>query len=122
MSRIVIAGSRGFDDYEPAKEYIRKSLKLLNTEDVIILSGGCYGADLLGERFAAEMGYEIERYPAQWEVYGRKAGIKRNEEMVKIADAVICFWDGKSKGTRSTIKFAEQMGKPLFVKRIDSIL
>ena len=43
--------------------------------------------------------------------YGKAAGVLRNEEMVKDYDAVIAFWDGKSKGTLSTIRYAERVGK-----------
>ncbi|MBR7070567.1 MAG: hypothetical protein IKI29_00120, partial [Clostridia bacterium] len=45
-------------------------------------------------------------------------GPKRNEEMVKQCDLVICFWDGKSKGTKSLIQFAKKYGKTVMTKLI----
>lgn len=76
------------------------------------------GADALGEKYANENHFEIEYYPADWEKFGRSAGPKRNLEMAKRCDYVICFWDGKSLGTKSMIKFAKQFDKPIKIKKI----
>ena len=118
--RIVVAGSRDFDDYETAKEYIDFCIKdLKNSCTLIFVSGTCKGADLLGEKYAIENGFEIERYPAQWNICGRGAGIRRNEQMAQVSDIVICFWDGKSKGTKSMIAFAKKYNKSLFIKTVE---
>ncbi len=120
IKRVVIAGSRNYTNYEEAKNYIDHCLKdVLAKYDVIVVSGGCKGADLLGEKYASERGLKIERYPARWELYGKYAGPKRNAEMAQISDYIICFWDGKSKGTKSMIEFAKDMGKPIRIKKID---
>lgn len=42
----------------------------------------------------------------------------RNRQMAEVCDYVICFWDGKSRGTKSMIEFAKQCNKPIKVKRI----
>ena len=68
---------------------------------LIFVSGGCTGADYLGEKFAKENGYLLERYPAEWEKSDKKAGPLRNKKMAEIADYIICFWDKKSPGTKS---------------------
>jgi hypothetical protein len=48
--------------------------------------------------------------PAQWEIYGKMAGYLRNLEMAKIADAVVLFWDGKSKGTKHMLDISQDRG------------
>lgn len=117
--RVVIAGCRDYRDYEQAKEYIDFCLSNIRKEHkIIILSGGATGADALGERYAQENGFKIERHPADWKRFGKSAGPKRNEEMAKVCDYVICFWDGESRGTKSMIGFAKEYGKPLKVKMI----
>ena len=117
--RVVVAGCRDYTNYEEAKEYIDSCLSNICKENtVIIVSGGAKGADSLGERYARENGLEIERYPADWEAFGRSAGPRRNRQMAEICDCVICFWDGKSKGTKSMIDCAKQCNKPLRVKYI----
>lgn len=119
VKRVVIAGCRDYTDYQEAKEYIDFCLSNIRKENhIIIVSGGASGADAMGERYADENGFAVERYPADWDQYGKSAGPIRNREMAQAADYVICFWDGESRGTRSMIDFAEQYGKPVKIKRI----
>ncbi len=117
MFRLVIAGSRTFNDYELLKKkcdfYLSNKIK--ENEEIIIVSGTANGADKLGERYAQERGFKIEGYPAKWDLYGKSAGYKRNAEMVDVADAVIVFWDGKSRGTKHTIDLAQKKGVKLVV-------
>ena len=39
--------------------------------------------------------------------------IKRNEVMVDIADAVLIIWDGISRGSMYTLKYAQKKNKTL---------
>ncbi len=118
--RIVVAGCRDYYNYNEAKEFINHCLKSFNAEDTFVfLSGNCRGADQLGERFAEETGLSVELYPAEWKKHGKAAGPIRNKKMVAACDAVICFWDGKSKGTRSLIQYAKEMQKPLAIKMVE---
>ena len=116
--RVVIAGSRGFCDYEAACRFIDQCLNLCEKEEIIVLSGGARGADALGERYAYERGFAIERYPARWKIYGKAAGIRRNQQMAEVCDLVICFWDGESRGTKSMITLARKYSKPIFIKTL----
>ncbi|MBQ6708862.1 MAG: DUF2493 domain-containing protein [Clostridia bacterium] len=119
VKRIVVAGCRDYYNYEEAREYIDFCINRIKNEyELIFISGDCRGTDQLGERYAIEHGYAVEHYPADWKKYGRAAGPKRNEKMAEVADYVICFWDGKSRGTGSMIKYAERYGKELKVKYI----
>lgn len=119
IKRIVIAGSRDYNNYAEAKQYIEMCISQIKNEyTLIFVSGCCRGADMLGEQYAEENGYQIEKYPAKWHKYGKAAGPKRNMEMAQICDYAICFWDGKSKGTESMIEFAKRAGKAVRVKRI----
>ena len=119
IKRIVIAGSRDYNNYDEAKEFIDSCLIEINKENEIIIVSGCAsGADLIGERYAEENGFKVEKYPADWKTYGRSAGPKRNRQMAEISDYVICFWDGKSMGTKSMICCAHKSGKPVKIKMI----
>ena len=73
---------------------------------------------MLGERYAEENGFKIERYPALWEKYGKSAGPRRNRQMAEISDYIICFWDGKSSGTNSMVEYSKKIGKPIKIKYI----
>ena len=119
IKRIVVAGCRNYNNYNEAKEYIDFCISEIKEKyTLIFVSGGCRGADSIGERYAKENGYEIERYPAEWDKYGKAAGPKRNEQMARAADYIICFWDGKSKGTASMINYAKRYNKPIKIKKI----
>lgn len=112
--RVVIAGSRYFNDYDLFSSAVNKYLsKIRNEYDLIILSGHCNGTDLMAERYAKEYGFELEVYPADWSL-GRKAGPLRNKKMVDIADFAIAFYAGGS-GTLSLITLAKQKNIPVRV-------
>ncbi|MBP3330402.1 MAG: DUF2493 domain-containing protein [Clostridia bacterium] len=119
VKRIVVAGSRDYNDYEEAEKFITSCIKDLAEEHTLIfVSGTCRGADKLGERYAILNGYRLECYPADWESYGKSAGPIRNQYMAQISDYVICFWDGKSRGTKSMIEYAMKLGKTIKIKMI----
>ena len=52
----------------------------------------------------------ITQFPADWNKQGKAARYKRNEQMANYANALIAFWDGKSKGTKHMIKLAKSRG------------
>ena len=109
--RVIIAGGREFQDYALLKEKCEYYLQnKLQSDNVIIVSGHASGADSLGERFAQEHGLQIELHPADWAKHGRAAGPIRNEEMASVADALIAFWDGQSRGTKNMIDQAREKG------------
>ncbi len=117
--KIVVAGCRNYENFPEAEEFISLVLSRFPKDtDFIIFSGKCKGADRLGEIYAEKMGFKVQYFPADWEKYGRAAGPKRNKEMAKACDFVICFWDGKSRGTKSMISLARKYNKPLKVKII----
>lgn len=117
--RVVIAGCRDYNNYDEAKPYIDFCLSNLRKENNIIIVSGCArGADAIGERYAKENGFAVEKYPADWKTYGKSAGPLRNKQMAEITDYVICFWDGQSRGTNSMIDYTKEYNKPIMIKRI----
>lgn len=64
----------------------------------------------MGERYAKERGYAVSEHPADWDRYGKSAGYIRNKEMAEEADALMAFWDGKSRGTMHMINLAKEKG------------
>ena len=109
--RVIIAGSRSFSNYELLREHCLFLLQeKMRAHRVIIVSGHAHGADTLGERFAQEQGLTVELHPAKWKALGKAAGIIRNAEMARASDALIAFWDGKSRGTAHMINFARRRG------------
>ena len=115
MFRVIIAGSRDFNDYE----LLRKTMDalLVNiTDDVVIVCGKARGADTLGEQYAKNKGYDVHYFPADWEKFGKSAGYRRNVQMAENADALVAFWDGTSRGTMHMINIAKERGLKVRVK------
>ncbi len=102
--KIIIAGSRNFKDYQRLCKVCDYMLQFQT--DIEIVSGAAMGADKLGEKYADERKFLIKQFPAEWGKYKKSAGYIRNEEMAKYADALIAFWDGKSRGTKHMIDLA----------------
>ena len=135
MKKIIIAGSRSFVDYS----FLKMTLNQYITETVVVVSGCAAGADALGERWALENGYHVEKHPADWKnldvpickvrynkygPYNAMAGHNRNQEMLQSVREnpdggfVIAFWDGQSRGTENMIQIAEDAGIKVFIVRI----
>ena len=109
--KLAVVGSRTFDDYRLLKSVVSRF------KPAIIISGGAKGADQLAERFARESGLPLMVFKPEWKRFGRAAGPARNKQIVAEAHGVVAFWDGRSRGTRSTINLARKMGKPVYVVR-----
>ena len=110
--RVIIAGTRSILSHINHQQFNQKLDHLLSNckADVEVVSGRARGADRMGERYARENGLEIHEYPADWDKYGKRAGYIRNEAMAKVADCLIAFWDGKSRGTKHMINLAKKHG------------
>lgn len=107
---VLVAGSREYHDWEK----LCNVLDRYRVETVInrIISGGARGADRLGERYARKYNIPLLIIKPEWQ-RGRGAGLMRNQELVDAADHVICFWDGKSRGTLDTIRKTRRAQKSL---------
>lgn len=105
--RVIVAGGRDFNQYDLLKNTLDGIFRHVD-EPIMIVSGGAAGADRLGEKYAREHNLSIDHHPAQWVKYGPIAGFIRNQEMAECADALIAFWNGKSRGTKDMIDKAKK--------------
>ena len=105
--KLAIIGSRNLeniiiDDYIPE-----------NVSEIV--SGGAKGIDLLAREYATRKGIKLTEFLPEYQLYGRAAPIKRNGQIANYADEAIVFWDGKSKGSESAIKFFRKLEKKVTV-------
>lgn len=117
MIKVIIAGTRDFNDYDFLKKNVDYFLQGINpnNEEIEIVSGNARGADKLGERYAKEHNLPVKLFPANWDKYGKRAGYLRNQEMANYSDVLIAFWDEKSKGTKHMIDIAKKQGLTVIV-------
>jgi hypothetical protein len=76
------------------------------------------GADAWCDHIGRHLGFEIVRYPADWDgPLKKKAGPQRNSDMLAEApDAVVAFrLGGRSPGTDNTIEKARWLGIPVLL-------
>lgn len=123
--KVIIAGSRSFNNYELLKQKCDSILSKIDAE-IWIISGTAQGADRLGEKYAQERGYYLLEVPAEWnkiegkpykeigttatgKPYWKLAGHDRNERMARNSDALIAF-DMGTPGTKDMIKRATNHG------------
>ncbi|AFI24974.1 hypothetical protein [Mycobacterium phage SWU1] len=115
---MLITGSRIWKDRTTiwealATEYHR------SFSGLTVVHGGARGADDIADRWAWGMkqeGWDVlpELHRADWERYGKRAGILRNIEMVRAgADICLAFPLGNSVGTRHCMREAERAGIPV---------
>lgn len=113
---LLIAGGRDFIDYALLKEKCDFLLKNHFDKEIIIVNGLAKGADTLGKLYALEKGYKTKDFKPDWSI-GKYGGIKRNQDMAayiktKTHYGCVCFWDGKSTGTKAMKDICEKSNIP----------
>ena len=105
--KLAIVGSRGINNID-----IGAYIKEIPTE---IISGGAKGVDTLASEYAIRNNIKLTEFLPDYKRYGRGTPIIRNSQIVESCDKLIAFWDGKSRGTLSSINLAKKLGKELQV-------
>lgn len=113
--KIAVIGSRGFNNVP----LLEQKLDTFKSNIVELVSGGAKGADTHAEAWALANNVPVTLFKPDWKKYGRAAGIKRNKQIIESCDYCIAFWDGKSKGTASSLKFCKQLKKPFEIVTIN---
>lgn len=113
--KIAIIGSRetGNINFE---ELLKKHLLIFPTD--IIISGGARGIDTLAAQYARKHGMKLLEFRPDYATFGRGATFVRNRLIVDMADVVLAFWNGTSRGTKYTIEYAKKKYVPVIIIRI----
>lgn len=108
-SRKDVIGYRGlvFKTLDEKLSWIQPYINREQMKLDCIIEGECLdSADIHSKAWAKENNIAVKSFPSEKGKY-----LKRNIEMVKLADEVIAFWDGFSYGTAHTISQAILQGK-----------
>lgn len=107
--RLVIAGSRGLNNYDTISSYIDNYLRTSNVKPASIISGGAKGVDTIAMIYSRSNNIPFKLFPANWKEHGKAAGHKRNRLMAEEGTHLLAFWDGESKGTKNMIDTAKEL-------------
>ena len=105
--KLLVVGSRSIKKYDLERH--------IPEETTMIITGGAEGVDTLAEKYADKKCLSKLILRPQYDRYGRCAPLKRNEKMVELCDVALIVWDGRSKGTKYTISYAEKIGKKVIL-------
>lgn len=114
---VMVTGSRTWDRPEILEEAIDHEARRLNVQmnrdeyghpldwdwtsqdGIMLLHGACpSGADVLADQYAATHETHVRTMPADWNRYGKAAGFRRNNDMVRLRpDVVIGLVDACKK-------------------------
>jgi hypothetical protein len=135
-NRIIVAGTRKYNDYDSFSKTITDTVRFLNKASVIFISGkAASGADALIIQWCKENDYPWVEYPADWnnidvpgtvirtnkfnKKYNAIAGHMRNEAMADVGTQLIAFWDNVSSGTKNMIELAKARGLSILIHLIN---
>lgn len=113
--KVLCCGDRNWTDWQ----VIERELRGLGPLTVIV-EGDARGADRMCGHVARRLNYDVVPVPAQWERYGRAAGVKRNQQMLDEhpdIERVLAFHPdlAQSKGTADMVRRARAAGIPVTV-------
>lgn len=102
--RVIVCGGRDYND--TAKT--RTVLLALYGADTLV-HGDARGADRTAAAIGESLGFNVERWPADWNAHGKAAGPIRNQQMLDAgADLVVAFPGGQ--GTADMVRRARAAG------------
>lgn len=103
----LVTGGRDFTD----KDFVFNSLDKIHSERpcTFLIHGDASGVDTLCGLWAKNNNIGVKACPAEWNVYGKTAGIIRNSQMLHLNPDVLIAFPG-NKGTRDMVRKAINKG------------
>ena len=112
--KLLITGSRKCveSDYIKFEEFLNKLLIEKDLEITEMIHGGAKGADQFAGRWAKVRMIPVQIHFPDYEMYGVKAPLIRNDVMVELCDVCVAIFKGsKTGGTLYTAKEAKAKNK-----------
>ena len=75
--------------------------------------------DSIAELYAKQNNIKCSVFLPQYETYGKRAPLIRNNVILENSDAILAIWDGESKGTLYTINRAKKLGLKVMIVNLD---
>lgn len=113
--RVLVTGSRTWHDADAIADVLSEYVALHPT--LVIVHGACpLGADAIADAWARGRRIRVERFPADWNRYGRSAGYIRNRAMVDTRpDVCLAFIRDHSRGATHCATYAQARDVPTHI-------
>ena len=109
--KVGIVGSRHFAAPDRVTDYVTAL-----PAGASIITGSASGVDAAATKAARAKGVPVQVMPASLEeLADATKSAARNQRLVDACDVLVAFWDGASKGTRTTVDRALDSGKEVHV-------
>ena len=114
--KLLITGSRKFNDSTALAEAIKKVEELQGVKITMLLHGGAVGADTLAQKWADENKIPTQIIKPDYKNYKNKiAPLVRNQELVKLAECTLALYvKNRTGGTWYTSQETIKANKPLY--------
>lgn len=112
MATAIVCGGRDFSDSKHLFQCLDLCRKWWNLDKIV--HGGAKGADTLAHEWANSRKLVVVRSPADWNTYGKSAGMIRNRSMLDYAPQVVIAFKGGT-GTENMITISRQAEIPVFI-------
>lgn len=128
--RVLFTGSRTFDRQDiiwGALDIIANAALESGYDRVVLVHGACpTGGDAHADAWyrakRGEMPLGVERHPANWKSFGKRAGFVRNTDMVVMgADVCLAAIRDESKGASMCAELADRAGITVQVLDYDAV-
>lgn len=118
--KVLISGSRHLTEPQLVERILTDLFK--EHPGGILIHGGAKGVDSFAGKLATKHGYIVIVCPAEWDKYGKSAGIIRNKSMIDdyAPDLLIAFPIPESKGTYHAIAYAKKKNIPTQIYHMSS--
>lgn len=109
--RVAIIGSRRFSETGRVAAYVSSLPPRAS-----VITGSASGVDAAATKAARAKGIPVQVMPASFEELSDPSkSAARNQRLIDACDVLVAFWDGSSRGTRSTVERALDSGKEVHV-------
>ena len=106
---VLVCGGRDFTDRQLVFDTLDR-VRSKYPDNLVVVHGAAKGADLLAEEWCKSRQVMYVGVPAQWDKYGKAAGMQRNRVMRDVWQPKACIAFKGGTGTRGMIKLMEEVG------------
>jgi hypothetical protein len=106
--KVLVCGGRNFLNMQMVNDVL--GAYHLECPITLLVEGGARGADRLARNWAAINNVQWVTYKADWDTFGKSAGVIRNIQMLETERPDIVFAFPGGKGTQHMVSIAKKKG------------